>query len=53
MSRKNITFGDREMKTSDFYKNKRVTKIHEIDVDKTFVSEEEPYDTKKFIQILY
>ena len=53
MSRKNITFGDKEMKKSDFYKNKKVTKIYEIDVDKTFVSEEEPYDTNKFIQILY
>ena len=35
------------MKTSDFYKNKKVTKIYEIDVDKIFVSEEELYDTKK------
>ena len=41
------------MKKSDFYKNKKVTKIYEIDVDKIFVSEEELYDTKKFIQILY
>ena len=30
----------------DFYKNKKVTKIHDTDVDKILVSKEEPYGTK-------
>ena len=31
---------------SDFYKNKKVTKIDDIDVNKILVSKEEPYGTK-------
>ena len=34
------------MKKSDFYKNKKVTKIDDIDVNKILVSKEEPYGTK-------
>ena len=33
-------------KKSDFYKNKTVTKIDDIDVNKILVSKEEPYGTK-------
>ena len=46
MSGKNINFGDKIMKKSDFYKNKKVNKIDDIDVNKILVSKEEPYDTK-------
>ena len=30
-------------KKNDFYKNKKVTKIDEIDVNKILISKEEPY----------
>ena len=46
MSRKNANFGDKKIKKSNFYKNKKVTKIDDIDVNKTLVSKEEPYRTK-------
>ena len=43
MSEKNVNFGDKKGKKSDFYKNKKVIKIH--DVNKILVSKEEPYGT--------
>ena len=46
MSRKNVNFEDKKIKKSDFYKNKKVTKIDDIDVNKILVSKEEPYGTK-------
>ena len=46
MSGKNVNFGDKKIKTSDFYKNKKVIKIDDIDVNKILVSKEEPYGTK-------
>ena len=38
--------GDKKFKKSDFYKNKKVTKIDDTDVDKILVSKEEPNGTK-------
>ena len=49
MSGKNINFDNNKIKKSDFYKNKNVNKIDDIDIDKVLVSKEEPYGTKKFI----
>ena len=46
MSRKNANFGDKKIKKSNFYKNKKVTKIDDSDVNKILVSKEEPYGTK-------
>ena len=46
MSGKNINFEDKKIKKGDFYKNKKVTKIDDIDVNKILVSEKEPYGTK-------
>ena len=46
ISRKNVDFGDKKNKISDFYKNKKVTKIDDIDVNKILLSKEEPYGTK-------
>ena len=46
MSWKNANFGDKEIKKSNFYKNKKVTKIDDIDVNKILASKEEPYVTK-------
>ena len=36
----------KKIKKSNFYKNKKVTKIDDIDVNKLLASKEEPYDTK-------
>ena len=46
MSGKNVNFGDKKIKKSDFYKNKKVVKIDAIDFNKTLVSKEELYGTK-------
>ena len=46
MSGKNVNFDSKKSKKSDFYKNKEVTKIDDIDVNKMLSSKEEPYGTK-------
>ena len=46
MSGKNISFEDKKIKKSDFYKNKKINSIDEIDVNKILVSKIEPYGTK-------
>ena len=46
MSGKNISFDDKKIKKSDFYKNKKITKIYDIDVNKILVSKKELYGTK-------
>ena len=46
MSRKNVNFGDKKIKKISSYKNKKVIKIDDIDVNKILVSKEEPYGTK-------
>ena len=46
LSGKNVNFGDKKIKKCDFYKNKKVSKIDDIDVNKILVSKEEPYGTK-------
>ena len=38
MSRNNVIFEDKKIKKSDFYKNKKVTKIGDIDVNNMLVS---------------
>ena len=47
VSGKNVNFGDKKIKKSNFYKNEKVTKIDDIDVNKILVSKEEPYGIKK------
>ena len=49
MSGKKVNFGDKKILKSDFYKNKKVIKIDDIDVNERLVSKEEPYGSKKFI----
>ena len=44
MSGKNINFEDKKILKSDFYKNKKVNRIGDIDVNK-IVSKNEPYGT--------
>ena len=45
MSKKNVSFGDK-IRKSYFYKNKKVTKIDDIDANKILLSKEEPYGSK-------
>ena len=46
MSTKNVNSGDKKIKKSDFYKNKKVTTLDDIDANKILVSKEEPYSAK-------
>ena len=52
MGGKNVNFVDKKIKKSDFYKNKELTKIDDIDVNKILVSKEEPYGTKNSFKYL-
>ena len=46
MSGKNVNFGGKKIKKSNFYKKKKVIKIDEIDANKILVSKEDPYGSK-------
>ena len=46
MSGKNINFDDKKIWKSDFYENKKINSIEDIDVNKILVSNKEPYGTK-------
>ena len=46
MSGDNINFDDKKIKKGEFYKNKKVNSIYDIDVNKILVPKEEPYGTK-------
>ena len=46
MSGKNVNFRNKKIKKINIYKNKKVTKIDDNDVDKILVSKEEPYGKK-------
>ena len=50
MSGKNINFEDKKIKKSDFYKNKKINRIDDIDVNKILVSKKEPYGTKNSLK---
>ena len=41
MSGKNINFDDKKIKRNEFYKNKKVTWIDDVDVNKILVSKKE------------
>ena len=43
MSTKNINFDDKKRKKTEFYKNKKVFQIDDIDVNKILVSKKERY----------
>ena len=43
MSRSRINLNDEKIKKSDFYKNKKIFNIDNIDVNKTLVSKKETY----------
>ena len=46
MSEKSINFDDKKINKSNFYKNKKVFKIEDIDINKILVSKKESYGTK-------
>ena len=46
MNGKNVNFEDKKILKSDFYKNKKVVKMDNVDLNKKLVSKEEPYGTK-------
>ena len=52
MSRKNVNLGDKKIKKSDFCKNKKVTKIGDIDVNQILVSKEEHMVQKNHLNTL-
>ena len=51
MSRKSINFDNKNIKKSYFYKNKKLFKIEDIDINKIFVSKKESYGTKYAIKL--
>ena len=46
MSGKNINFNNKKMNKSNFYKNKKINKIDDVNVNNILVSKKEPYGTK-------
>ena len=52
MSGKNINFDDKKINKSNFYKNKRLFKIDDIDVNKILGSKKEPYGKKAHLNTL-
>ena len=50
MSGKSMNFGDKNIRKSKFYKNKKALKIQNIDFNKILVSKEEPYGVNKSIK---
>ena len=50
MSTKNINSDDKKIKKTEFYKNKKVFQIDDIDANKILVSKKEPYGTKNTLK---
>ena len=50
MSGKNINFNDKKIKSSNFYKNKKINNIEDINVNNILVSKKEPYGTKNSLK---
>ena len=50
MSGKNINFDDKKNQKSEFYKNKKVFQIDDVDVNKILVSKKEPYGTNNALK---
>ena len=46
MSGQNINFDDKKIRTSNFYKNKKINKIDDINAKNILISKKEPYGTK-------
>ena len=46
MSGKAINFNDKKVRKSNFYRNKKIYRIEDIDINNVLVSKKEPYGTK-------
>ena len=46
MSGKTIIFNDKKVRKSNFYKNKKIYRIEDIDINNVLVSKKEQYRTK-------
>ena len=53
MSGKSISFDDKKISKSDFYKNKKVFNICNLDVNKILVSKKESYRKKIHLNTLF
>ena len=52
MSGKSISFDDKKINKSNFYKNKKLFNLNDIDVNKVIVSKKESYGTKNSLKYL-
>ena len=52
MSGKSISFEDKKISKSNFYKNKKLFNIHDLDINKLLVSKKESYGTKNSLKYL-
>ena len=50
MSRKNINFDDKKIRKNDFYKNKKLNRIDNIDINKMLVSKKKSYGNKNSLK---
>ena len=50
MSGKSINFEDKRINESNFYKNKKLFNIHDLDVNKILISKKELYGIKNLIK---
>ena len=50
MSGKSINFDDKKINESNFYKNKKLFNLNDIDVDKILFSKKESYGTKNSLK---
>ena len=50
ISGKSINFDDKKINKSNFYKNKKLFKIEDIDINKILVSKKESYGTKNSLK---
>ena len=46
ISEKNMIFDDKKISKSNFYKNKKLFGIYDVEVDKILISKKESYDKK-------
>ena len=50
MSGKSINFDNKKINKSNFYKNKKLFNIHDLDVTKILISKTESYGTKNSLK---
>ena len=50
MNGKSINFDDKNINKSNFYRNKKLFSIDDIDVNNTLISKKDPYGTKNALK---